>query len=318
MTRKAAASVPAAVVAFSEAREGVVAAEQALRDVEREGREARHAVIDARDEQHHAVYAAAKAGGRADVSEIRALVAAREQDAADMEVVVVAHTDAVTDARRALRAVILEHAPELLDLQEQHASEAEQARGEMERRHAAERAEQAAREQGVRAEATTVLDEMPNVFRQAMRGDELVPVIRPDRACPDLAPFLPEPGMPDYLQRAIRESRQLYRHEAESQDDLRLGAESTDDRLESLEQGEQARRAEMVTEAAQRAGWHDPDAAAKVLDLSAIAIPQGAAAAVKSYSAQSSYMVQQPLTQQDSERQWGAEILAGLERGGRS
>jgi hypothetical protein len=30
------------------------------------------------------------------------------------------------------------------------------------------------------------------------------------------------------------------------------------DRLEALEQGEQARRAEMVTEAAQRAGWHDP------------------------------------------------------------
>jgi hypothetical protein len=199
--------------ALSEAREGVAAAEQALRDVEREAREARQAVIDARDEQHHAVYEAAKAGGRADVSEIRALVAAREQDAADMEVVVAAHTDAVTDARRALRDVILEHAPELLDLQEQHAAAAEQARGEMEHRHATERAEQAAREQQVRLEATTVLDEMPNVFRHAMRGDELVPLIRPDRASPDLAPFEADPSMPAYLQRAITDSRQLYRQE---------------------------------------------------------------------------------------------------------
>ena len=79
-----------------------------------------------------------------------------------MEVVVAAHTHAVTDARRSLRDVILEHAPELLDLQDQHAAEAEQARSEMEQRHAAERAEQDAREQQVRLEATTVLNEMPN------------------------------------------------------------------------------------------------------------------------------------------------------------
>jgi hypothetical protein len=90
------------------------------------------------------------------------------------------------------------------------------------------------------------------------------------------------------------------------------------DRLEALEQGEQARRAAMVTEAAERSGWHDPGLAAKVLDLAGIATPQGAAAAVKTYSAQNSYMVQQPLSQEALERQWGAEILAGLERGGRS
>lgn len=89
------------------------------------------------------------------------------------------------------------------------------------------------------------------------------------------------------------------------------------DRLAALEQGEQARRAEMVTEAAQRAGWHDPSLAAQTLDLSAIATPQGAVAAVKSYSAQNSWLVQQPLSQEALERQWGAEILAGLERGGR-
>jgi len=71
----------------------------------------------------------------------------------------------------------------------------------------------------------------------------------------------------------------------------------------------------MVTEAAQRAGWHDPSLAAQTLDLSAIATPQ--AAAVKSYSAQNSWLVQQPLSQEALERQWGAEILAGLERGGR-
>jgi hypothetical protein len=89
------------------------------------------------------------------------------------------------------------------------------------------------------------------------------------------------------------------------------------DRLEALEQGEQARRAAMVTEAAQRASWHDPSLAAKTLDLSMIHTPQGAAAAIKSYSAQNSYMVQQPMTQEALERRWGAEILAGLERGGR-
>ena len=98
--------------------------------------------------------------------------------------IVAAYTDAAADARRALRDVILEHAPALLDLQERHAIEAEQARMEMENRHAAERAEQDAREQQVRLEATTVLDEMPNVFRHAMRGGELVPVIRPDRRAP--------------------------------------------------------------------------------------------------------------------------------------
>ena len=92
---------------------------------------------------------------------------------------------------------------------------------------------------------------------------------------------------------------------------------SDDDRLEALEQGEQARRAEMVTEAAQRAGWHDPSLAAKALDLAGIETPQGAAAAVRSYSAENSWLVREPVTQESLERQWGAEILAGLERGGR-
>ena len=78
----------------------------------------------------------------------------------------------------------------------------------------------------------------------------------------------------------------------------------SDDRLEALEQGEQARRAEMVTEAAQRAGWHDPSLAPRLLDLATIASPQAAGAAVRTYSAQNSYMVQQPLTQQGLERQW--------------
>jgi len=205
---------PATVVALAEAHQGVAEAEQRLRDAEREGRASRQAVIDATESQHQAVYAAAKAGGRADVSEIRALLTARQQDAADMEVVVAAHTHAVTDARRSLRDVILEHAPELLDLQDQHAAEAEQARSEMEQRHAAERAEQDARAQQVRLEATTVLNEMPNVFRHAMRGDELVPLIRPDRACPDLAAYEVDPSIPGYLQRAIAESRQLCRVES--------------------------------------------------------------------------------------------------------
>jgi excisionase family DNA binding protein len=212
MTRRR-QQAPAAVVAVTEAREDVTAAEQRLRDVEREAREARQAVIDATESQHQAVYAAAKAGDRADVSEIRALVAARQQDAADMEVVVAAHADAVREARRALRDVILEHAPELLDLQEQLAAEAERARGEMAARHATERAEQDAREHEVRLEATTVLDEMPRVFANAMRGDELVPVIRPDRAAPDLAPYEVDASMPGYLRRAVEESRQLYRQE---------------------------------------------------------------------------------------------------------
>jgi hypothetical protein len=56
---------------------------------------------------------------------------------------------------------------------------------------------------------------MPNVFAHALRGDELVPVIRPDRACPDLAAFEVDPGMPPYLQQAIAESRQLYRVESQ-------------------------------------------------------------------------------------------------------
>jgi hypothetical protein len=38
--------------------------------------------------------------------------------------------------------------------------------------------------------------------------------IRPDVASPDLAPFVADPSMPAYLQHAIEESRQLYRHEA--------------------------------------------------------------------------------------------------------
>jgi hypothetical protein len=154
MKRKAAAA-PAAVVALTEAREHVAEAEQRLREAEREAREARQAVLDAIEAQHQAVYPTAKAGGRADVTEHREALAARQQDAAHMEVVAAAHADAVTDARRALRDVILEHAPELLDLQEQHAAEAEQARAELEQRHAAGRAEQAAREQQVRLEATT-------------------------------------------------------------------------------------------------------------------------------------------------------------------
>ena len=52
------------------------------------------------------------------------------------------------------------------------------------------------------------------MFRHAMRGDELVPLIRPDRACPDLAAYEVDPSIPDYLQRAIAESRQLYRVES--------------------------------------------------------------------------------------------------------
>jgi hypothetical protein len=92
---------------------------------------------------------------------------------------------------------------------------------------------------------------------------------------------------------------------------------SNDDRLEALEQADLAQRAEMVTEAAQYAGWHDPSLAAKALDLAAIQTPQGAAAAVRAYSAQNSWLVREPVTQESLERQWGAEILAGLERGGR-
>jgi hypothetical protein len=42
----------------------------------------------------------------------------------------------------------------------------------------------------------------------------LTPQIRPDRACPDLAPLLGEPWMPAYMLRAIAESRHLYRAEA--------------------------------------------------------------------------------------------------------
>jgi len=68
---------PATVVALAEAHQGVAEAEQRLRDAEREGRASRQAVIDATESQHQAVYAAAKAGGRADVSEIRALLTAR-------------------------------------------------------------------------------------------------------------------------------------------------------------------------------------------------------------------------------------------------
>jgi hypothetical protein len=215
MTRsKAAAAAPSAGVALTEARQGVAEVEQRLREVEREARAARQAVIDAQETQRLTVYQAAKSGERADVTEHRKAVAAREQDAADMEVVVAAHTDAVRDARGALRDVILEHAPELLDVQERHAAEVEQARGEMEQRHAAERAEQDAREQGVRAEAQLVLEQLPNLFMHALRGDESTPQIRPDRACPDLAPLLGEPSMPAYMLRAIAESRHLYRAEA--------------------------------------------------------------------------------------------------------
>jgi hypothetical protein len=204
---------PAAVVALAEARQGVAAAEQALREAEREAREARQRILDSQDTIRRLAYDAARAGGRADTSEARKAQTLLEQDAAECEVIVGAYGDAVTDARRGLRQVILEHAPELLDLQAQHAAQAEQARDQMEQRHAVELAEQAAREQAVRLEATTVLDEMPNVFRNAMRGDELVPVIRPDRASPDLAPYEVDASMPPYLQQAISESRQLYRQE---------------------------------------------------------------------------------------------------------
>ena len=201
---------PAAVVALAEARQGVAAAEQALREAEREAREARQRILDSQDTIRRLAYDAARAGGRADTSEARKAQTLLEQEC---EVIVGAYGDAVTDARRGLRQVILEHAPELLDLQAQHAAQTEQARDQMEQRHAVELAEQAAREQAVRLEATTVLDEMPNVFRNAMRGDELVPVIRPDRASPDLAPYEVDASMPPYLQQAISESRQLYRQE---------------------------------------------------------------------------------------------------------
>lgn len=204
---------PTAVVALTAAHQGVMEAQQALRQAEREAREARQRVVDGQDTIRRLAYDAARAGGRADTTEARKAQTTLEQEAAESEVVVAAYTDAAADARRALRDVIFEHAPALLDLQAEHASEAEQARMEMEHRHATERAEMAAREQQVRLEATTVLDEMPNVFRNAMRRDELVPVIRPDRASPDLAPFVVEPSMPAYLQRAIAESRQLYRVE---------------------------------------------------------------------------------------------------------
>jgi hypothetical protein len=83
---------------------------QALRDAEREAREARQAVIAAQDTIRRLAYDAARAGGRADTSEARKAQTLLEQDAAEAEVIVSAHTDAVTDARRALRETILEHA----------------------------------------------------------------------------------------------------------------------------------------------------------------------------------------------------------------
>jgi hypothetical protein len=89
------------------------------------------------------------------------------------------------------------------------------------------------------------------------------------------------------------------------------------DRIDQLEQGEAERRAGLVIEAAQRANWHDPAAAAKALDLTTIATPQAAVAAVRAYSAANSYMIKPELTQEDMERQWGQELLDGLLRGGR-
>jgi hypothetical protein len=92
----------------------------------------------------------------------------------------------------------------------------------------------------------------------------------------------------------------------------------SDERIAALEQAEQTRRAAMVTEAAQHAGWRDASIAAKVIDVASITTPQRAAAAVKSYSAQNSWLVREPITQESLERQWGAEILRGLDQGGRS
>ena len=89
-------------------------------------------------------------------------------------------------------------------------------------------------------------------------------------------------------------------------------------RLDALEQAEHDRRVELLKEAAARANWHDPTDAARLIDPASVRTPQGAAAAVKTFSAQNSYLVAQPLTQQELERQWGAEILAGLDRGGRT
>lgn len=89
------------------------------------------------------------------------------------------------------------------------------------------------------------------------------------------------------------------------------------ERLDALEAAEHTRRVDLLKEAAARANWHDPDLAPHAIDPATIQTRQAAAAAVHTYSAQKSYLIQQPLTQQDLERQWGAEILAGLERGGR-
>jgi hypothetical protein len=88
-------------------------------------------------------------------------------------------------------------------------------------------------------------------------------------------------------------------------------------RIDQLEQADTERRAALVREAATRAGWHNAELAAKAIDLTTIQTPQGAAAAVRTYAAENSWVVQGAVTRESLERQWGQELLDGLERGGR-
>ena len=96
-------------------------------------------------------YQAAKAGDRADVTEQRTALAQLEQDLADLEPVIAAQTDAVTEAGKAVWQVRLERYPQLADVLEAEADELVKSREEMQQRHAEELANQRAAERRVTA-----------------------------------------------------------------------------------------------------------------------------------------------------------------------
>jgi hypothetical protein len=88
----------------------------------------------------------------------------------------------------------------------------------------------------------------------------------------------------------------------------------SDQRLDALEQRSTQQGSAWLEAAAQQQGWHDPSVAAKYVDPATIATPIDANRVVGELSRSQPFLVRQ---QQTDEQRWGAEILAGLERGGR-
>ena len=90
-------------------------------------------------------------------------------------------------------------------------------------------------------------------------------------------------------------------------------------RLARLEHDRDERATSWLRRAAKESGWVDPDTAARVIPPNEVESPQDARARVQRFSASQPYFIGAATDQEEAERRrHGQELLAGLERGGRS